>query len=329
MENKLIANIQKEIDDDNNNQKCRIIKNIGKFIFLIFGIIIININYTLPKNIKDLKVGLCLIGKHENLYAPELVEYYKNLGYNHIFIYDNNDIGDEKFDDVLYNEINNNFVTIINYRGYKGDNNNNNQQQISYYDCYKRYSSKYDWLSFFDFDEFLYIKNNKTIQEFLSDKKYKKCINMKLNWLMYTDNDLVYYENKPLKERFTSYDANFYRNEHIKSTVRGHLKKNYWRKMHNPHTSILHYTCCNALGEVIGYDAYFNTPPNYDIAYIKHYWGKTIEEYCLKIKRGYPDHKVVFTKELLNDRFKSFFELNKKTKEKLDYIKKTFNITYE
>ena len=329
MENKLIPNNQKEINDDKKIQKCRIIKNIGKFIFLIFGIIIININYTLPKNIKDLKVGLCLIGKHENLYAPELVEYYKNLGYNHIFIYDNNDIGDEKFDDVLYNEINNNFVTIINYRGYKGENNNNNQQQISYYDCYKRYSSKYDWLSFFDFDEFLYIKNNKTIQEFLSDKKYKKCINMKLNWLMYTDNDLVYYENKPLKERFTSYDANFYRNKHIKSTVRGHLKKNYWRKMHNPHTSILHYTCCNALGEVIGYDAYFNIPPNYEIAYIKHYWGKTIEEYCLKIKRGYPDHKVVFTKELLNDRFKNFFELNKKTKEKLDYIKKTFNITYE
>ena len=329
MENKLIANIQKEIDDDNNNQKCRIIKNIGKFIFLIFGIIIININYTLPKNIKDLKVGLCLIGKHENLYAPELVEYYKNLGYNHIFIYDNNDIGDEKFDDVLYNEINNNFVTIINYRGYKGDNNNNNQQQISYYDCYKRYSSKYDWLSFFDFDEFLYIKNNKTIQEFLSDKKYKKCINMKLNWLMYTDNDLVYYENKPLKERFTKYDIDNPANRHIKSTVRGHLKVNYWRSMDNPHTSTTWHTCCNALGKVIGYSAYFNTPPNYDIAYIKHYWGKTIEEYCLKIKRGYPDHKVVFTKELLMTRFQSFFELNKKTKEKIDYIQKTFNLTFE
>ena len=327
MESELISNIQREVDDDKYSGKYIIIKKLGRFLILILDIIIININYTLPKEKKDLKVGLCLIGKHENLYAPELVEHYKNLGYNHIFIYDNNDIGDEKFDDVLYNEINNNLVTIINYRGYKGH--HNNQQQISYYDCYKRYSSEYDWLSFFDFDEFLYIKNNKTIQEFLSDRKYKKCENVKLNWLMYTDNDLVYYENKPLKERFTKYDIDSPNNRHIKSTVRGHLKVNYWRSMDNPHTSTTWHTCCNALGKVIGYSAYFNTPPNYDIAYIKHYWGKTIEEYCLKIKRGYPDHKVVFTKELLMTRFKSFFELNKKTKEKIDYIQKTFNLTFE
>jgi len=327
MENQLIFNIQKELDDDYDNTKCRIFKNLGRFTLLILDIIIINFNYIFPKYIKDLKVCLCLIGKHENLYAPELVEYYKNLGYDHIFIYDNNDIGDEKFDDVLYNEINNNFVTIINYRGYKGQ--NNNQQQLSYFDCYKRYNLEYDWLSFFDFDEFLYIRNNEKIQELLNERQYRKCDNVKLNWLIYTDNDHLYYENKPLTERFTSYIKDHPINYHIKSTVRGHLKTNYWSRMDNPHTATTNYISCNALGKIIKHDAFYNIPPNFKIAYIKHFWGKTIEEFCLKIKRGYPDHKEIINNTSLYKRFKSFFELNKKTKEKVDYIKRTFNFTYE
>ena len=41
---------------------------------------------------KKLKVCLCVIGKKENLYAREFVDYYRKIGYNNIFIYDNNEI---------------------------------------------------------------------------------------------------------------------------------------------------------------------------------------------------------------------------------------------
>ena len=46
-------------------------------------------------------VGICSIGKKENLYAKEFVEYYLKLGIKKIIIYDNNDINEEKFEDVL------------------------------------------------------------------------------------------------------------------------------------------------------------------------------------------------------------------------------------
>ena len=46
---------------------------------------------------------------------------------------------------------NSNYVTIIDYRGYY----NKDSQYKAYYNCYKNYNKKYDWLSFFDFDEFL------------------------------------------------------------------------------------------------------------------------------------------------------------------------------
>ena len=64
-------------------------------------------------------------------------------------------------------------MTIINKKGLR------DQQCRTYNDCYQRNKKDYDWLSFFDLDEFLYIKNNQTIQEFLSDEKYKECKNEK------------------------------------------------------------------------------------------------------------------------------------------------------
>ena len=57
------------------------------------------------------KVCLCVIGKNENLYIQEFINYYNKQGYNHIFLYDNNDINDERFDDVIKNE--KDFISII------------------------------------------------------------------------------------------------------------------------------------------------------------------------------------------------------------------------
>ena len=161
-------------------------KNILKLLFLLINIFLIlkNIN----KN-KELKVCLCTIGKKENLYASEFVEHYKKIGYDKIFIYDNNDIGDERFEDVLNKQISSNFVQIINYRGYRGK--RQSPQSDAFIDCYEKNKNNYDWLSFFDFDEFLEINKNKNIKEYLNNKIFKKCANIKINWLMFSDNDLL------------------------------------------------------------------------------------------------------------------------------------------
>ena len=146
------------------------------FSFLLnFLIIIFFYKFKYIKSDKNkLKVCLCVIGKNENLYVKEYVEYYKKLGYNNIYIYDNNEINGERFENVIQNEINNGFISIINYRGFKA------KQFQSYRDCYKNNNNKYDWLSFFDFDEFLVIKPfNIKIQKFLGNNKFKKCEKIK------------------------------------------------------------------------------------------------------------------------------------------------------
>ena len=83
--------------------------------------------YTKPKfsnQIKDfstnktkLNICICSIGKNENLYIREFLEYYILLGIDKIFIYDNNDIEGESFEDVLEDYINNKNVEIIDVRG--------------------------------------------------------------------------------------------------------------------------------------------------------------------------------------------------------------------
>ena len=77
-----------------------------KKVFIIYLIIcFFLLNFILGNNLlrknKIIKVCLCTSGKKENLYVKEFVEHYKKYGVNKIYIYDNNDLNDEHFDDVI------------------------------------------------------------------------------------------------------------------------------------------------------------------------------------------------------------------------------------
>ena len=266
---------------------------------------ITNENILNEKNNKT-KVCLCAIGKNENLYIKEFVTYYKNLGYDHIFLYDNNDENGQRFEDVIQEEINENFVSIINYRGYRGD--NNNPQFKAYYDCYQKNNKAFNWLSFFDIDEYLYINyTNITIQDFFDNNRYNKCQQIKINWLTYSDNDFIHYENRPLKERFTKKSKDRSSNRHIKSTVRGNLSINYWGKAYTPHsTSYPFFNACSSSGRKTS-NIDFQINPDYKFAHLKHYSTKTIEEFCNKLKRGRATCEFIINEKNLKKRFDRFF----------------------
>ena len=214
------------------------------------------------------------------------------------------------------------FTTIINYRGYR--NKKNNSQYEAYYDCYKNNNRKYDWLSFFDIDEFLeIIPKNQKIQEFLENDRYKKCQVIKINWLIYSSNkEAINYENRPLYLRFPKMILNKRENIHIKSTVRGGLIKNYWSRWENSHTSIDTFKSCSSSGKRVSGKTAFVNPPDYQNAFLKHYHYKSFEESCLKFKRGWPDstNKTKWIYDL-------FYE-NKNSKKKLRIMKRIFNISF-
>ena len=108
------------------------------------------------------KVLLCCIGRRENQYIREFVEYYKNLGFDNICLYDNNYDGEDRFEDAIGDYIANGYVFLKDYR------NRSVCQLQAYQECYDNYKDEYDWIAFFDIDEFLSLVNDNDIHTFLS-----------------------------------------------------------------------------------------------------------------------------------------------------------------
>ena len=277
-------------------------------------------NYSQYNEKDKLFICLCAFGKNENLYAKEFVNHYLNLGYNHIYIYDNNDIEGEKFESILEEEIKNGYVSIIDFRGYR------NAHKEAYWDCYERYNRNYQWLSFFDFDEFLELRQKMTIIQYLNQKKFNKCKSIKINWLVYTDNNLIYFKNESLSKRFNHPNYNHSMNTYIKSTVRGNLNLNYWKYSKNTHSSFYGFPSCSSSGRKILNNLPLINPPDFNGAILKHYFTKTIEEFIKKIERGQSAFLYGKPKSYIKERIELFFSLNKMTIEKLTFIHNKLNI---
>ena len=138
------------------------------------------------------KVALIAIAKDEENYLREWVDYNLKIGFDDIYVYQNRwrytrgDITDKR---VHFEEF------------------DQERPQIPCYNsCIEKYCGKYDFLAFFDIDEFLYIKNGKSVKEFLSDYSDRDAIYV--NWRIFGDNGLSSVEdgNYSVIERFTKCD---------------------------------------------------------------------------------------------------------------------------
>lgn len=263
--------------------------------------------------IENLKVCLCTIGKEENLYVREYVSHYKNYNLDKIFIYDNNEINGEKFEEVIGDYISSGFVEIVDARGKIA------YQNKAFQECMKKNINKFDWILFYDMDEYIYLKRPKNIKYYLGRDVFHNCEAIQLNLFFHTDNNKLYYENKSLAERFkegkiTNFGV-------LKSILKGNVETN----IYCPHHLNRSLRSCDGFGN-------FNkdykpmkittTKPDFKYYYIDHYSYKSVEEFAkkllktdgiegLSIKRKY--EKVAW-----------YFGINMLTKEKIDLLE---NIT--
>ena len=286
-------------------------------IFIIFIIITISNKLNKNKN-KNIDVCVCTVGKLENRYIKEFLEHYKGYGVDKIFLYDNNDIDGEKFEDVIYNYIKEEFVTLIkNFRGKR-------QAALEIMnDCYKKNFRNYDWLIFFEIDEFIYLKNISNIKDFLKQSKFNKCQRIQLNWIFHTDNDLLFYDNRSLIERFPEREKKARGVKKgdwngIKSILKGHIKN---IKIKCIHTLNHHLKSCDGFGKYKKIDGIITRDADFEYYYIDHYYSKSTEEFINKINRG-----DVLHKDNRIDRIKTYFAYNKITHQKLDLIEKKIGL---
>lgn len=279
-----------------------------------------------PKQPDEIKTLLCCIGKNENKYIRDYVEWYKNLGVTHICLYDNNNIDGERFEDVIGDYIENGYVELIDYRGRKVC------QHQAYMECYHNNKNNYDWVMFFDCDEFLKLNKCRSIGEYLTMPQFVNFDMIHVNWRLVGDNGSIEVNDKPLWERFpeplpvdikVGYD--FTENAHIKSIVRGGLEDIIFDQKGFSHTPQDHkLRCSNSIGFTCDGNSPF-TNVDYQFAELLHYSTKTAKEYAEKMKNGFPDQEWDGSRvqNLIETRF---FKTNVVTQEKVDIFKNELGI---
>ena len=224
--------------------------------------------------------------------------------------------------------INIKFVEIINIRGLKSP-------QIKMYNhCYKNNKLIYDWFIFFDMDEFIFLNNIYNIKSFLIQKKFNKCQRIQLNWVMHSDNNKIYYENKSLFERFPERENNIRGKivggqQGIKSIIRGNLNIN----ITCPHIINKCLISCDGFGRKKKIENIITSISDLKYYYIDHFYSKSTEEFINKLFKGSVSDINAFNKSNLIpklNRIKVYFSISKITLLKIQYIenKTHINLSY-
>ena len=270
-------------------------------------------------NNQTFNTAICCIAKCENHYLKEWADYHLSLGFSHIYIYDNNDEDGEKIAPLCESYDN---VIVLDCRGKV------NYQKRAYTEFYRKYGNTYDWIAYIDVDEFITFNestNIKTINEFLHTFDEKKVDVIQLNWMLYGDNDLVCTDSfsvldrfvKPLAFNIRMWGNGFDENNWVKSIYRGGLPDGDWYI--GPHTchKIAGLSFVDDKGEKCKGDE--NKPYDFSIAYVRHFYTKTIVEWIIKKSRGRSNGSS--TQLAGKYSFDSFFDVNVRTEEKERMIK--------
>ena len=259
---------------------------------------------------KQLKVCICTKGRKDNRYIKEFVQFYEKWGVNKIFLYDINDKNGERFEEIINDYINKGFVEVFDWRG------KNNEVLNLMNDCYQKYNQQYDWLLFYDIDEYIHLNNYTNIKKFLNEDRFDNCQKIYLNWVFHTDNYLFHYENKTLEERFPEKESKplSIKNDsinYVKSIIRGNLTN---MTINSEYILSSKINGCNGFGKEPNFIGYNMEEVDFENYYIDHYFYKTVDEFIEKLKsKDYND-------EFKNKTIRKYFECNELAYERIVYI---------
>ena len=260
-----------------------------------------------------MKVALIGICRYSNEYVEEWINHYLSIGIDHIYLCDNNDINDDSLEHLLFNKFKN--VSLINLRSDPHPSFIELQDK-AYTTLYKLYSEFYDYICFFDIDEFLILNKDNTIQEYLSRPMFDGVSQIHVPWLVYDDNDLVYNDGRPVLQRFTRVSQKYYDiYENYGIGIKSIVKTNFNINFFTPHTSVCmddnqNFITVDNNGNICDASWSSQAYVSYEYCQLNHYTTKTAEEYL------YKNHQTT-DKQLFVD---NFFKINEDTPEKRNLI---------
>lgn len=252
-----------------------------------------------------MQVVVCAIAKNEHKYINDWVKHYINLGFDTIFLYDNDDKDKPYIGNFIDKEYKDK-VKIINIRGMKKQ----FLQHETYNMCYSANKNKVDWFLFVDIDEYLVGIDN--IKVFLSQPKFSKYNQIRIKWRLFGDDNAIERDtNIPVKYFFKNVIKDNRLSNQSKALVRGRLYI---------HINSCHYVkylkSCLPSGNVCNNTAIDLKNYQGETIFINHYMTKTLSEFIeQKLGRG----DAVWSNRSIDLDY--FFRINAKTPEKEEYLK--------
>ena len=253
---------------------------------------------------------VCAMAKNEHLYINDWVKHYINLGFSHVYLFDNDDTTSPN----VIDSIDDNYkdkVTIFNVRGLKEQ----GFQKKNYKKFYTEYNNSFDWCLFCDIDEFLFGIND--INELVTSipTKYSQ---IRIKWRLFGDDDIVERDTSiPVYESFTHELVGHELANQGKGMIRGGLDKVFFNSVHygaqDEHENIL--PSCLPSGKVCNSKVEIEEDYSTEKVFMNHYMTKTLSEFIAqKFNRG----DAIFKTRVIDLSY--FWNLNNKTADKIRWL---------
>lgn len=233
------------------------------------------------------RFAICATIKNENIYLREWVDYHFSLGVDKIFLYNNNNDNGENPNLIVQDYIDAGKIEItkINYydtRPFQF------KQTDAYNDCLEKNDLYFDWIVFIDLDEFITIDKYGTLQELFKHTNYNNFDCVVFNMVVY-GNNTIYYEQKPVQERFPEQLKNEIKfwNIRMNQLVHPFVKTSKGIRFYdgNPHIpKLTNKTCCTSSGYNFPTNTLSNTITGSavvvnNLLFSKHYYFKSFVEF--------------------------------------------------
>jgi hypothetical protein len=234
-----------------------------------------------PNNIKP--VIFC-IAKLEHDYIEEFVKYHLALGFDMIYIYDNED--QPTYAKLL--EKYSNYIKVIHFKG-------SYMQYPAIEHFVKNFMHKNNitHVANIDIDEFIVLKSHPNIKDFISEYIVGNCAGIGMNWRFFGSSNHTEKTNEPQTIKFTMCQENG--NPHIKTL----FNVKYFEKYNTMHDIIpkINYHIKTTNGHII--EGPFNNNIDLSIIQLNHYKTKTLPEFQYIRTRGQADIKSLLKEDVV------------------------------
>ncbi|HYZ64168.1 MAG TPA: glycosyltransferase family 2 protein [Acetobacteraceae bacterium] len=233
------------------------------------------------------RTAACVIVKNEARDILEWLAYHSLLGFDALIVFDNDSTDATG---IIVQKAMRRFP-IHYWPWHRSD---PESQTGAYEEACRHFRDEFDWIGFYDADEFLVLHQHESIAAFLAG--FRPFAAVAVNWAIFGANGHEDYHRGLVIESFTRRaPADFAPNRHVKSFVRPAQV----RRCPNPHFFAVDGAYCDPAGAPVewlrlmdGHELPLGLsarPPDYSRCQLNHYFTRSRAHWAEKLRRGYPE----------------------------------------